>query len=557
MHPDKDDLLRYADGELTGGAARRIRKHLKACWQCRAELQETQAVINSCVSYRKDFLERLLPPPPAPWPDIYAQFARLDASAEPEFFGMEKEDRRRLVVRAVKWTAIAAVALLTVGMLVSRFRQTPSVEASELLRKAAAAEDAAPRRVRRIRIETRKHHLVRMAGFQQHAAYSAADADALNSLGAMFIAASYDWQDPLSARSFEGWREQASSRRDEVQQGDNDYRVRTTAGSGELVAASLTLRKKDLHPIEGRFEFRNREWVEMTEVEEQPSEVRMTAKAPLHPDREVTDPTAPTSAATTAVREATVSDELQVVATLHQLGADLGDPIEVRRNGGKVLVSGIGISAGRQHQITDALRTTPNVELRFTNSTAATIEPEKETPADTAVTEFRDLQARIARTMGGREFFDQLGAETLDLTESMMARAYALRLLAERFPPAAESQMSSSDRELLRKLRSEHTNVLRQQASQIDRALRPVLRSLGVAPLTAPDVSYSTNWEIATEDLFQSARQVEKLSAVLFGASRADGSEDQTPPQLGLRIAELRSKLDAYDRIATPARSDK
>ena len=35
-HPENEQLLRYADGELPSRQARKIKAHLESCWQCRA-----------------------------------------------------------------------------------------------------------------------------------------------------------------------------------------------------------------------------------------------------------------------------------------------------------------------------------------------------------------------------------------------------------------------------------------------------------------------------------------------------------------------------------------
>ena len=47
---------------------------------------------------------------------------------------------------------------------------------------------------------------------------------------------------------------------------------------------------------------------------------------------------------------------MRVLAALNRVGADLGDPIEVSRAGGEILVSGVGIEPQRQQEIKDALR---------------------------------------------------------------------------------------------------------------------------------------------------------------------------------------------------------
>ena len=77
-HPEDEELLRYADGESSARAASRIRRHLEACWECRAKLEEQQNTVGECVRYRKDVLQRHLPPPPAPWADIYRGFAEVE-----------------------------------------------------------------------------------------------------------------------------------------------------------------------------------------------------------------------------------------------------------------------------------------------------------------------------------------------------------------------------------------------------------------------------------------------------------------------------------------------
>ena len=54
-HPEDGQLLRYLDGELPGRRARQIRKHLEACWHCRAELEELESTVGDCVRYRRTF----------------------------------------------------------------------------------------------------------------------------------------------------------------------------------------------------------------------------------------------------------------------------------------------------------------------------------------------------------------------------------------------------------------------------------------------------------------------------------------------------------------------
>src|SRR6202044_1995539 len=72
----------------------------------------------------------------------------------------------------------------------------------------------------------------------------------------------------------------------------------------------------------------------------------------------------------------TAGDELHILGALHELGADLGDPIEVKRAGGEILVTGVGIPVERQRQIKEALGSKPNVVVRFSDAAAPPLQPE-------------------------------------------------------------------------------------------------------------------------------------------------------------------------------------
>ena len=555
-HPENEQLLRYADGELPARTAGKIRSHVGACWQCRVELEELEETISECVRYRKNILQPFLPSPPAPWFDIYEGFAKIDASSEPDFFQRLK---RALQVPAlgVKGWAAAAVALMLVVGLLYRFGEAPAVEASELLQKAVAAASAQPAKPRVIQIRTRQHRVTRLAGSK----VATAGTDELRSL---FLAAKFDWDDPLSARSYQAWRNQLRDKKDEVTREHDAYRVQTSTASNEPMTATLTLSTPDLRPVEERLEFRNREWVEITEVgpETIAPPTAVTGKEPPNaaPNPSLNPSTNPSSLPGFAP-SATIGDELHVVAALHQVGADLGDPIEVTRGGGNVLVTGIGIAPQRQQEIHDVLASNPRVIVRFTDAAAPSVQPEKAAPAETSAGgDLRQLQARMAEHAGGRVRFDQLASQVLDASESMMSRAYALRRLAERFPIETESQLTAPDQQLLRSMRQEHTAAFKQQIAEIDRTVRPILLSVqGANPGTPETLPRSGAWQPATEDLFQSARHVEKLVAVMFGAAQGESSDAQLPSQLLSSLAELRARSEAYDHIATaaPDRSDR
>jgi len=551
-HPENEELLKYADGELSGRDAGEVRAHLEACWECRAALEELQNTVSQCVSYRKNVLQRHLPPPPAPWTDIYQRFAEIDAAvATPSFLDRVGQFVRWPMHNTKKWVPVA-VAIMIVWGLYSRFHKTPSVQAAELLRKAVVAAETRVEKPHRLQIRTKDHSLTRLAGSDRKLAAKSADEDALNSVQALFVAANYDWNNPLSAKSYETWRNQLRDKQDQVTEDREFYRVQTDSGSGELAEATLKLRTQDLRPVEGRFEFRDREWVEITELADEtvpPSEIAASQSHAISGHAGTTTGVTPDSAGGSSTSTfATAGDELRAVAALHQVGADLGDPVEVSRNGSEVVVSGVGIDPARQREIQNALNAQPRVIVRFSDSAPSTVRPTRSSTDAPLSADSQQLQSRIAAQVGGRANFEQLASQVLDLSEPMMSRAYALRRLAELFPPDVESQLSAQDRQLLRHLQQEHTAALRRQSAELSRMLKPVLPS---ANGTAPGRIISSGaWQPATEDLFQTARRVEKLLAVMFAAAPGESADDQVPAQLLSNLTELRAKLEGYDRLS-------
>ena len=553
LHPEDEQLLRYIDGELPTRASSEVRSHLEACWQCRAALEELQNVVSQCVHYRKSVLQRHLPTPPAPWVDIHRQFDEIDASVEPVLFHRILRLLKSPFETAIKKWAVAAVALLVLLGIFYRYRQTPSVHASELLRQAVVAANTHPKQPRRIQIRTRDRRLVRPASGPQKTGLGAPDAAAWNSLQAMFERANYSWTDPLSAQSFQAWRNQLADKRDQVSEEQRCYRIETSTGESDLRQARLTLRTADLAPVEERLEFSNQEWVEITEVaDDSAPPVARSAAENERPAAGTAKPPVPdvSMAVTVPAFSAGAADELQVLAALHDVGADLGDPVEVSRSGSEVLVSGVGVAPERQQEIKSAIGSNPHVVIRFSDSPAAAAPDQAAAPSlNPSGGDIRQLQTRLAEQLGGRAHLDQLAAQVLDSSESLMARAYALRRLSEQFPMAVERELSVTDRQLLQRMRAEHSAALRQQATGIARALQPVLASGKGDAGTTPDRGIPLEpWQAATDNLFQSARRLDKLLGVMFGAAPSETPAGQISALLKTSLAELRAALDSYER---------
>src|SRR5471032_62308 len=562
-HLEDGQLLRYLDGELTRRKARYVREHLEACWQCRTELEGLQAAVADCVRYRKNVLVTCLPPPPEPWKDLSRGFDRIDSSLAGESLAARLV--RILTLRAwtpVKWAAAFAALAVVAGITFQQLRETPSVQAAALLKRAVAVSEIRPHAGRRVRIATRTGQMTRVIG-------AATLLKPEMELKQMFRAARYDWHDPLSAKSYAAWRDHLASKQDSVNtvEDRNTCEIKTTTEDGDLVAATLKLRMTDFEPIEGRFEFRNRDWVEMTELVDQQTPASTIAGATGGMPRKPGMPPAFIAPSSAAAVSAGFSAELQVVEALHRVGADLGDPVEIGREGRQVLVRGADIPPERQEQLHALLDPLPNVVVRFADpafpagatlpASAPPVQTEPAPTRDAAGPEHRQLQARIEERLGGRPQFERLSGQLLDWTEAAMERAYALHRLAQEFGPAGERQMNSSDRRALRSLGREHLAAFERESARIEATLRPILGGSdqshdpgqGRTGLRREGVTYPTEWQAAAEELLSTARRVEALLAVVLGVAPGDRAADNAPEQLMAALSQLTTDIEQCQRL--------
>jgi len=507
--------MRYCDGELSTAETARVRSHLEACWECRAELDRLQQTIAECMEFRRTVLREHLPPPPEPWKDLYTQMGRIDAAMAPP----------PLWRRALRWLgdvaqpriALPAGAVAALLLAFVLFRDTPSVQAAELLQRAAAAENKFPRTARRLRIRTRSGSFTRLL-----------PAGGPSPVAELFAQARYDWQDPLSARSFGAWRDTLDRKDDEVAEDREGFRILTRAYAGELREASMRLRRDDLRAVQGTFRFQNKEWVEVTELE---------AGAALASAAETPAPAAPirTGAAVEPVAapaaesgDATDADEVKVWALLHQLKADLGEPVEITRAEGKVRVSGVGLAEERQQEIAAQLAAVPHVEVRFADP--APVPATAAAARATLRSGESPLAAELERAFGSRAMVDTVAAEALDHADALMARAYALRRLRERFPQGAAT-LPDSGAGALGAIERDHLNALLAHASQLDRLLAPAMRSLGAAD----------GGSEGERNLFAASYALERSVSMLFGGADAAGDARQLPARLLERLAQVQS----------------
>ncbi|MEZ5400617.1 MAG: anti-sigma factor [Bryobacteraceae bacterium] len=564
-HAGDGELLRYSDGELTPAEARQVRAHLDSCWQCRAELGEIEGAIRRCVRYRKDDLPERMPVPPAPWMDIRVRMAELDqVLAGRPWHARIWEEASAAFVRQRAWAGAVAVALVA-ALLVNQLRNAPAVQAAELLDRAIRAQETRIAGVevkpRRIEIRTGSRRSVRTVG----AGAKAASDGSLAAVEPLFARARYDWNDPLSASSYAHWRDALPEKRDEVTAvrdaaapGREWYRVRTTTNANFLHSATLQLTAEDLRPVEAAFEFVSQDRVEISDLGPADSLTGIRpAESPPAVSPAVVSPIE-TARVAEIERPATPGEELAVWVALHRMGADLGEPIAVSREGGRVVVRGFGLNAAVGQRIASELAGNDRAVFETANAGAdpavADLRRGMAVQSASAARQGAQWQSEIEAKLGGRAEYDEFVDRLLSSEDRLMLRVHAVRRLAERFGPAEVAGLSPTDRGVLESMLREHGRAAEAEAAAIEERSRPVLQALGAHAAAIPALS-AANWQESAGEMLTEARRAESLVAAMLGgvtAGSVDGPVEELPTRLLSATAALRLRASEFLRATIP-----
>jgi hypothetical protein len=278
------------------------------------------------------------------------------------------------------------------------------------------------------------------------------------------------------------------------------------------------LRTDDLRPVRGTLLFRDG----LVEVEESAPDAGLPPRDALPPPAVPTPHPRPA----TGPRE-----ELAVIAELHRIGADLGEPVEVIREGAGIVVKGTGLSPRRQQEIRDAVVLIAGVAVRFEEPAFQALDTAPGKRVSSVARE--QLESRLNDAGMGDEAVDRI----LDAGEAVMARAYALRALSRRFPPDVEAQLDDSGRSVLAKLVAGHVSALGERSGELARVLQPVLPDSPPAAARA-----ARDWHAGTASLFNAAQRVDQLLNRLF----AGGDFSARLPELSVAMKQLKAELEAF-----------
>jgi hypothetical protein len=222
--------------------------------------------------------------------------------------------------------------------------------------------------------------------------------------------------------------------------------------------------------------------------------------------------------------------EVQVFGVLHEIEADLGDPVEVSRTAsGEIKVVGTGVSAARQEEIRGAVRAIPNVNTEWHDSP---VRPEsrlrnaKSVSLEAARNPFEGILQPVAPD------WESFSNRVLDESDAILARAHALRTLEEHFPDQRRARLAPEDQNTLDQILSAHFIAFGSHVRTLGAILAPVFPS-------RPEPGQ------AHPDMLAAAQRVDRVVSIIFGGAATTETPSQVLADLSQAAADLNAAVEA------------
>jgi hypothetical protein len=333
-------LRGFLEGNLGAEDIGRLVDHLDACRKCSERLESFEPALVEYQQFRALVAPRL-PRPARPWAVLSRELERQTGGTAPVLL--------RGPFRA-PWRPLLAAAFAA-GLIVGALWMWPRQKGQDVEQVLAAARQSGPAPGSRLRVETASGVFVRPAILIG----TGVRAGGSDSLRTRFVAARYDWDNPLSAGSYARWRDSLARRSDYLTATDGGTTIHTATEDSTLREAELTLAGGDLTPLAGRFEFEDEQWVAISVL-------------PESTDGAVSAPAAPQPAAPVlpqAPEPPLVERELRVRLAIDRLSAEAGLPVTVEvQADGRIVVTPYGLAPDLGRQLQASLAGIPNVTLR-------------------------------------------------------------------------------------------------------------------------------------------------------------------------------------------------
>ena len=629
----------YLEGEL-GSKEDWVGDHTKRCWSCRLRLEKIQKAISEFVEVRNSSLSGSPKLPRRALVNLDDKLARLEIEGGgPKFLSVLMQESGPFGLHVAPRAAIFVVLLGVLVLAFLRMSLTTPMCASELLARVEAAQSAELDKVTAPVLRERLRVRRKVAGSMVQATtdydswvdhscgryrQTGSSAEILTELQAICEANQLDWQAPLSAAGYARWRDSLPAKQDivapakeptgiEVNGGPEPLSLTTISESGgaeslrnteasadQITEAELVVRTADWHPIEVRL------WVDDREYEIAELDYKVLPLPEVNPLL-FAEPPAPVEAVEPPGRvmigtaESLVppppdpeETEMAVRYGLHQLDADLGEPLEISRDSqGKVIVDASSVAPEFQAKLKQQLASIPNASLLTDRPPSPAFDAcpppspvtqetvlDPPAPALSIAPTVNPNEKRLGEIFGNPDAQESFTRETLAVSEDVLSHGFALRNLALRYPPDVEGKLTPIAKAQLIEMVNDHVEALFNGTNRLQGFLRPLLQALSSG--NSPEVTSSqpatngaqsneavdptgvaaktnqaldpASWQNLSLEIFTAAQKSDLLVWSLFASTKNPLRVDQIVPELSQALS---AQLNAVNRLPGLARTGK
>jgi DNA-directed RNA polymerase specialized sigma24 family protein len=356
--------------------------------------------------------------------------------------------------------------------------------------------------------------------------------------------AGIDWNAPLSATSYQDWRDRQHVRQDSIARAGNHLlKLTTTMPAGEVAQASLTVRDTDFHPVARTVELREAGTIEIAELNYDVMPWNAVngdwfePMAALHPGISGDVPTSVLPRLPLHLSDMELDEaELGAQLVLHQAGADTSERIEIVRNPGSIVVRGIVATGARKHEIETHLKFVPHVvsalytfrEIESSRATGTEITNLKQSSSVAGVSPLEDYLVHLGQN---REAVGELSHQLFNSSVEIHQEGKAIANLQQRFQ--AGQALTANAKASLDALLSDHRQKMLVALETEDK----LLTKMKVATRSEHDAASSGNLADAAA-----------ANVALCGELISDDNEHPRPaqvivPELNRSIVQLRAAL--------------
>jgi hypothetical protein len=536
-HPPAGLLLLHLEDELEGRSAENVSRHVERCALCQLACGQLEHGMKQFTAFR-DSVDL-----PVPAPQTQELKARLLAesarSAQSTVLAGIRGFFRFDSPRRMGFAFAGAAVCILVWFSVYLSAPGSSVYASQILDKARNASDSlfAHSKVLNQKVRMRRGTSVieRSVHRSRQAVAEAREPGIDAEFQEALDLAHVNWNDPLNANDFAGWRALQQKHTDSVKETAQAVTITTSVAGAAIAAESLTLSRSDWRPIARSVEVRGEAPIEISEVSYEigDSLLPMTALATgsAEPAAAAAKDVTAKSAEVSAVELETAEVDLR--EALHSIGADVSAAPEIWQAEHTVVVRACPVSAGEAEEIGKAIARIPHVRQVGGNS-----ENRRQAGGSGWHSTVAPLAGALENRLGGADEAHRFVESLQTRSAHVLAEAAALDQLGRRYPVEAIKALSPVLRVRVNRLAASLLSALQHDSADYVKSMSPILDEMGQQLNVKEPAEDGRNlpncltWQENAALAAPHLRELDKSVSLLFVPTQAPESGPGTPGEL-------------------------